>query len=121
MEILIDDITNSAGTGIFDELMAAVNAQIDTQFLNNRITGTDYSNVYLGTMQTVLQQSVQFALQKQLSEAQIAEVVDATNRANIELEDKLLTSNDQRAVLVVEKQLAEQKIVGKAQSSIIKE
>lgn len=70
-DILIDDVTNDTGTGIFDKLMSAVNAQIETQYLNNRITGSDYANVYLTSLQSVLQQSVQYVMQEQLTEAQI--------------------------------------------------
>jgi len=70
-EILITDITNVDGTGIFDKLMDAVNKQIETQYLNNRITGSDFANVYLSSLQAVLQQSIQFTLQQQLTEAQI--------------------------------------------------
>jgi hypothetical protein len=72
-EILITDITNVDGTGIFDKLMDAVNKQIETQYLNNRITGSDFANVYLSSLQAVLQQSIQFTLQQQLTEAQIAD------------------------------------------------
>ena len=71
----INDITNSNGDGVFDKLMAAVNAQIESQYLNNRITGADYAQVYLGSMQSVLQQSVQYVLQEQLTEAQIEDVI----------------------------------------------
>lgn len=77
-DILTSDITNDAGTGVFDKLMAAVNAQIETQYLNNRITGSDYANVYLGSMQAVLQQSVQYVLQEQLTEAQVDDVTAST-------------------------------------------
>jgi hypothetical protein len=70
-QILITDITNVDGTGIFDKLMDAVNKQIETQYLNNRITGSDFANVYLSSLQAVLQQSIQFTLQQQLTEAQI--------------------------------------------------
>lgn len=72
-QILITDITNVDGTGIFDKLMDAVNKQIETQYLNNRITGSDFANVYLSSLQAVLQQSIQFTLQQQLTEAQIAD------------------------------------------------
>ena len=75
----LDSITNTGGTGIFDKLMEAVNNQIESQYLNNRITGSDYANVYLGSMQAVLQQSVQFVLQEQLTEAQIDDVIASTN------------------------------------------
>lgn len=73
-DINLDDITNSQGTGVFDKLMEAVSNQIESQYLNNRITGSDYANVYLGGMQAVLQQSMQYVLQEQLTEAQIGDV-----------------------------------------------
>lgn len=85
-DIQLDSITNDAGTGVFDKLMAAVNAQIESQYLNNRITGSDYANVYLGGMQAVLQQSMQFALQEQLTEAQIEDVVAGTALKTKQLE-----------------------------------
>lgn len=77
-DIQLDSITNASGTGVFDKLMEAVNAQIESQYLNNRITGSDYANVYLGGMQAVLQQSMQFVLQEQLTEVQIDDVVAGT-------------------------------------------
>lgn len=70
-DIEIEDITNDENTGVFDKLMASVNEHILLQYENNRITGTDYATVYLGSIQSVLQQSIQFALQEQLSEAQV--------------------------------------------------
>lgn len=73
-DIQLDSVTNSNGTGVFDKLMEAVNDQIETQYLNNRITGSDYANVYLGGLQAVLQQSMQFVMQEQLTEAQIEDV-----------------------------------------------
>lgn len=85
-DIQVDSITNATNTGIFDKLMEAVNAQIESQFLANRITGSDYANVYLGSIQSVLQQSVQFALQEQLTEAQIADVIAGTTLKDKQLE-----------------------------------
>jgi hypothetical protein len=70
-DINVDDITNSGGTGVFDKLMESINSQIETQYLNNRITGADYANVYLGSVQAALSQSIQFTLQEQLTEAQV--------------------------------------------------
>lgn len=76
--ITVDNITNANGDGIFDKLMEAVNKQIESQYLNNRITGGDYAQVYLGGMQAVLQQSMQYVLQEQLTEAQIEDVIAGT-------------------------------------------
>lgn len=74
-DINVDDITNSGGTGVFDKLMESINSQIETQYLNNRITGADYANVYLGSVQAALSQSIQFTLQEQLTEAQVEGVL----------------------------------------------
>ena len=70
-DIQIDSLTNISNDGVFDKLMAAVNRQIESQYLNNRITGSDYANVYLGSIQAVLQHSMQYVLTEQLTEAQI--------------------------------------------------
>lgn len=84
------------GTGVFDALMNAVNKNIEIQFNKGRIAGPDYANVYLGGIQAVLQQSIAFALQKDTSDAQSAEILDSTTRANTQLQDQLLTATKQR-------------------------
>jgi len=71
-DINIEDITNGEQTGIFDKLMSAVNTQIENQYLENRITSSDYASVYLGSLQAVLGQSIQYGLQEKLTESQIA-------------------------------------------------
>lgn len=71
-DIDVDVITNTGKTGIFDVLMKTVAENLEEQYDNNRINSTDYANVYLGSLQSVLAQSIQFALQEQLTEAQIA-------------------------------------------------
>lgn len=83
MAINISDITNNVSTnentngdidvigdGYFDDLMETVNTQLKAQYDNGRITGPVYANVYAAMMQTVLGQSMQFALQKGIQEAQ---------------------------------------------------
>ena len=74
-DINVDDITNSGGTGVFDKLMESINSQIETQYLSNRITGSDYATVYLGSLQAALTQSIQFTMQEELTEAQIEGVI----------------------------------------------
>jgi hypothetical protein len=73
-DINVDDITNSGGTGVFDKLMESISGKIETEYLENRITGSEYAQVYLGGLQSALQQSMQFVMQEQLTEAQIAGV-----------------------------------------------
>ena len=58
------------GTGVFDDLMKAVNAHLSAQFSLGRLTGTDYATVYLGAIQSSLQNSVQFVLGKQQADKQ---------------------------------------------------
>jgi hypothetical protein len=74
-DINVDDITNSGGTGVFDKLMESINGQIETQYLSNRITGSDYATVYLGSLQAALSQSIQFTMQEELTEAQVDGVI----------------------------------------------
>lgn len=74
-DITVDVITNNENTGVFDKLMESVNANINDQYSNGRITSSDYANVYLGSLQAVLQQSIQFVLQEQVSEAQISSIL----------------------------------------------
>ena len=85
VDIQVSDITNGdivnkewVGTGVFDVLMDAVNKNINIQYQNNRITGNDYANVYLGSLQAVLAQSVQYALQEKVAEAQIDNLIAQT-------------------------------------------
>ena len=54
--------TLSAKTGNFDELMKTVTLHLEEQFNAGRITGTDYATVYLGALQSVLAQAVNFTL-----------------------------------------------------------
>ena len=60
---LTEGIVN--GAGVFDTLMDAVNTHLDVQYKAGRITGKDYANVYLGSMQATLAQAVAFLLGKE--------------------------------------------------------
>ena len=85
-EITIDQLTEVSltGNGVFDVLMRAVVSHLDVEFNKNRVKGPEYSQVYLGSIQAVLEKALTFLLQKQnadlqaqLLEAQIA-VQEAT-------------------------------------------
>jgi hypothetical protein len=60
------------GTGVFDDLMEAVNIHLSAQFQLGRITGADYATVYLGAMQSALQNSSSFVLGKEKTNAETA-------------------------------------------------
>lgn len=73
-DITVAQLTNAtdtdAGTGVFDVLIAAVNRHINQEYSEGRITGTDYATVYLGSMQSVLSESVKFLLGEQAADKQ---------------------------------------------------
>jgi hypothetical protein len=94
----IENVTNTEKTGIFDKLMQSINENIENQFRENRITGSDYATVYLGSMQAALAQSIQFSLQEDLVEAQI----DSVLADNLLKADQLLTSGVDRSLKTFE-------------------
>lgn len=62
------------GTGVFDILMASTKLHLQEEYEEGRITGQEYSTVYLGALTAILQQSVQFLLNHQQEEKIIAEI-----------------------------------------------
>lgn len=125
----VDDITNGrvlnnewAGTGVFDKLVAAINDNIDLQYQKGRIKGADYANVYLGTMQSVLQSSIQYSMAEKESEVRIDLIkqqllteIETTANANKQgllldkdvllKDEQIATSQKQLEILGVEKDL----------------
>ena len=77
-EIVLTDITEGIlnGDGAFDKLIAANRSHLLEEFSKQRITGSDYSTVYLGSLQTVLQQAIAYILGRQQADKQ-AELIDA--------------------------------------------
>lgn len=64
MTIQIEDITNGEheGRGVYDELMRTAKAHLVKEFEAGRISSNEYSQVYLGAMQSSLQAAMQFTL-----------------------------------------------------------
>jgi hypothetical protein len=56
--------------------MRSVDSHLDKQYVSGRIKGNDYATVYLGALQAVLQQAMQFVLMEQEAEKKL-EVMDA--------------------------------------------
>ena len=109
-----EDLTTKVvnGTGIFDELMTAAHAHLDQEWGKQRITGTQYAEVYLGQMTAVLQQSVVFLVQRDsiylnnlLTQAQI----DKANKElalldkQIELIEAQIASQEANNTLIAQK------------------
>jgi len=78
IEIDLNDFSNGVaidnewvGTGVFDEIMHAINGNIKIQFDEGRIKGSDYANVYLNGMQAAISESMKFVLSKKSVEKQL--------------------------------------------------
>lgn len=93
-EITVPDLTTVVvnGTGVFDVLMRATKEHLEQEFNKNRIRGPEYSQVYLGSLNQVLQTSVGFllaqqkaALEAQLIQAQIELANKQRDKTAIEL------------------------------------
>lgn len=114
MTIEITALTEATldGTGVFDVLMRANKAHLESEFTKNRIKGPEYSTVYLGSLTQVMQTALQFILSKekanleaQLLEQQIllaqVEVQKATATL-AQIEAQTLLVNQQRTNLIAE-------------------
>ena len=87
----VADITSGSlnGTGVFDSLMRAVKVHLDQEYKKNRFSGEDYSTLYMGAMNAVLQQSIQYALTKEQSDGQAALL--AAQASKTAVEERLVT------------------------------
>lgn len=87
-EITTETLTEKTlnGDGVFDQLMAGVNTQILEQYSADRITADNYGQVYLGALQTVLGQSVQFLLNKDKAAYEAALVLAQVKKAEKEID-----------------------------------
>lgn len=82
LEINFEDFSNGyidtsgadpvwTGDGVFDNLMEAINGNIQVQFDSGRIKGAEYANVYLGAMQTAISEGMKYTLNKKSIEKQL--------------------------------------------------
>jgi hypothetical protein len=62
------------GKGLFDELMVSVKQHLLEEFAQNRIRGSEYAKVYLGSMESVLGNTVQYLLGMSLIGEQKAKI-----------------------------------------------
>ena len=89
----ITDITTGTknGTGHFDKMMDAINVHIQDQFTKGYITNKDYATVYLGALQSALQQAVAYVgIQEQVAASSTKTAAEAALLAQ-----KLITERSQ--------------------------
>lgn len=89
-----------AGSGIFDELMRTVHDHLANEYQAQRITGSNYADVYLGNMQSVLQVAAQYALTSQLNNKQLAILDEQINQSQQQTE--LLTLQKAQLQLAID-------------------
>lgn len=94
-KITIDELTSGEvnGAGVFDRIMKAVDAQLNSQFQKNRIVGDQYATAYISLTTAALSAGVQFLLGKDQSywaairaqlEGRKAEIDAVTAAVNLE-------------------------------------
>ncbi len=86
--ISIDQLTSLNEDGVYDKLTAVMLKHLQSEFSSGRITQTDYSKVFVASMDTVMNQSIHFLLQKDIS----------ANQADLLLAQKNLTITQEQAV-----------------------
>jgi hypothetical protein len=66
-DIVLNDLTTAAldGDGVFDVLMRANKAHLESEFTKGRIKGTEYSTVYLGALNAVMSTALQFIMSRE--------------------------------------------------------
>ena len=99
------------GTGIFDVIIKAANENIKIQHKTSRITGAEYAEVYLGTMQTAISEAMKFVLQNdslakelELKQAQIAKINAERDLVNAQL--AIFGAQQAKDLLVKDAQIA---------------
>jgi uncharacterized protein (DUF3084 family) len=97
------------GTGAFDTLMQSMSKHIQQEYDANRIRGTDYSTVYLGGLQSAMQQSIQFVLQKNQADL-VEKQGQLVDKQIIKTDQEILLMQTQVQKMEFERDLTEQQI-----------
>lgn len=69
-DIKLENLTNTQNVGVLDKLLSVIADNLNTQFSAGKITSTDYAKIYVNSLDSVLNQSIQFVLQKDISARQ---------------------------------------------------
>lgn len=105
LEINFDDLSNGKiirtdpnnpsweGTGIFDKVMKSINGNIQVQFETGRITGAEYSELYLGSIQVAIGESMKFLMNKKNMEKSLEE-----KDVDIQLKEQDLAEREEKWV-----------------------
>lgn len=88
MPLTVNDLTLATldGTGVFDVLMRANKAHLESEYQKNRIKGPEYATVYLGSLESVMQTSLQFLLNKDKSDLEAQLIQAQIEKVNAEID-----------------------------------
>lgn len=94
-QITVRDLTGGGAdeAGLFEELMRTSKSHLLKEYDEGRLTGADYGNVYLGSLQSNLQASVQFLLQ-----------YPVVNQQLILLDEQIAQAKKQNELLALQKE-----------------
>ncbi|MCP4487732.1 MAG: hypothetical protein GY820_10510 [Gammaproteobacteria bacterium] len=99
------------GTGVFDVLMETIEYRLQEQYDSGRITGAEFATVYIGALQSALQEAVRFTLEKDesaLKDAILQATVEKQWGYNIEVDSNgELTLGGTTGAGVVDQQILE--------------
>lgn len=106
--IELTDLTESKidGNGVFDALMRTVNAHLLDQYDHDRISDSSYGEVYLGSMQAAISQSIQFLLSKDKASLDAALIEAQTKK----IDSEIALVNVQKELAEIEKRKSEAEI-----------
>lgn len=100
MTVEFEEITTGCihGDGVFDQLMKATKAHLKEEYDAQRIRGSEYSQVYLGSLQSAMSQSIQWQLGAEIAKNQallIEKQIEGQEKQNLLLEE-------QRALIIAQ-------------------
>lgn len=100
------DLTQTVigGNGLFDVLMTAFSAHLNTQLEKGRISGNDYATVYLGGVQACMQNAIQYLTTRDQAYAQAlataAQIRASEAQVTLAEQELLLKQTEQQIQLV---------------------
>ena len=120
VDSVLQDLLKDApdDSGVLDAFLKSIDDALKEQFQSKRITGPDYANVYLGSIQSAMSQAVAFVLGLRTANAQagLLEAQEATEIQNaLYIAAKTQTETDNQALIAAQiaKLTAETALIGK--------
>jgi hypothetical protein len=111
------------GGGVFDDLMETINTHLDAQFKLGRITGTEYSTVYLGALQSAAQNAVSYVIGQEktnsdVASATIQDTLISAQKLKVDADTTLVTAQELK--VDADKLLVNQQVISSAADDALK-